>query len=693
MKYSAYSDVVSVTTQIPFQSDLAFYTKERSGLTLIDETADNDASILVSEFYKVNATDKIYGDKTRSSEKILDGNSYTIYFAFHAFETVEDGVTKDFIRLGGGTTTASKGIYIRIENKMMRTYIADGSAYIRTYMHANDAGDAGYLNKNCDFLISVNGTTKTVIFTIYNHLTDAVVFTKTVDASSLTFNINENTTYYEIMPKFAIITNFKKYQGVVFLANAKSDTYTTGLQIHIPHVLSGLDISGNNQYFHRLITSTKYKSLHQYMINKGYDEYYHPVNELNMYYPHDKNGDGIDLIWTGSGQSYSGMRMIKEAEGYTEKFNMIPDSKVRFSHSFFDRSNETIWNDTCRASDYYDSDNTKDFHVSELNQRILMSYLNDGYRGKLYVKVIDNSVITGQGGYSSLKEGYKLDSVILYSTDKKGSDNKNVLTYTGDIFSAVLDEGEVSYDTDGYVKLGVLKTNKPMFTIRIDDGYESAYTTMRSVLNGLNVKGSVNIHSELVGTTNGYTFMTWAQINTLISEGWEITSSGMYDNDWSDSDNFRLAETELMTSKQNIEAQGITCNHVIPNRHGISNPAVRYFAKKHGFLTCHAGNYYGSVHGTNPQAIDLFNLCAMSIDLEIDPEVDYYLDKADASTAIANLKAQLDLCVSQNRWAILYMHAPSANLITNLTEVIQYAIAQGITNVTMDEALENTEYL
>jgi hypothetical protein len=195
------------------------------------------------------------------------------------------------------------------------------------------------------------------------------------------------------------------------------------------------------------------------------------------------------------------------------------------------------------------------------------------------------------------------------------------------------------------------------------------------------------VDSQLVGTAG---YATWAELVILQSEGWEITSSGINQDDWGGSGVTEAqVETGVSTSKTEIEAQGLIRNHLIPNKYGQGNLASRYFAKKYGYVTCHCGYTYGSVNGTNPQIIDKYNLCAMACDIGSD----YNLADLPNATAIQNVKDQLDLCVSGNRWAIMYMHGYGVNLAAAVSDCIAYAQSIGITNVTMDEAIANSKYL
>ncbi len=663
---------------IPSKSDLAFRTTRRNGLTLTDGFGNN-ATILPKLFINDSGA-KIYGSRTNSYERCLDGGSYTYYLKFKQVYDANVVSVDDVVTFGGGYIAAWRGVQLRIKINKLEVYIADGSTALDHTLV--DAANTNLKGQGVfDVIVNVDYPNRKLIAGVYDSDNNLVGSAADIDISSLVFNNDMNAKAIEFESEICILDNFKKFDAVKTLTQCQTDSYRNDLQIHLANLYSSADISGNSRDFaHSGFTATDiyYDNLSSWGLDYGFDRAekygFDTIRDIardsdgNPYYPSLDAG----ALWIAS-------KTTKE-QNKDDYFHNLLDCKIRFTHSFFDRSNTTIWGASARSG-YYDSGNKKDFHISELNQRTLQKWLNDGYKGRLFVHISNNSIET--------RDRYLLKEIFLYENDKTSTDHLTVLNYTGDSMAAILSGGEVTYDGD-YVAIGYLKTTKPMFTIRIDDGYDNAYDDWRSVFNGLNIDPSMNIHSELVGTTESpYTFMTWTQIKTLISEGWEITSSGEYDNDWSALMLFTTLESELLGSKQTINSQGIICNHLIPNKHGIDNPSVSYLAHKNGYKTSHAGpNLYNST-GANPLIIDKFNLNAMPCDLA----GDYNLDQTPNATEIQNCKDQIDLCVSGNRWGIFYLHAYGTRLRDAIIEVINYAIAQGVENVTMDEALENTKYL
>ena len=132
-----------------------------------------------------------------------------------------------------------------------------------------------------------------------------------------------------------------------------------------------------------------------------------------------------------------GYTKYKDYSGVLTGLNMAL-CKVRFVNAFFDRSNAIIWKEAARGT-WYDVSNPKDFHITELNFKTLISYLNTGYAGMLYLKVRLNSIIEA--------DREVLTEVLLYPVDKTGNDEISILKYTGDISQAVVDgDGQYVFD-------------------------------------------------------------------------------------------------------------------------------------------------------------------------------------------------------------------------------------------------------
>jgi hypothetical protein len=199
-----------------------------------------------------------------------------------------------------------------------------------------------------------------------------------------------------------------------------------------------------------------------------------------------------------------------------------------------------------------------------------------------------------------------------------------------------------------------------------------------------------NQMGELVG---GVQFATWEEAQALHAAGWEICCHNREDDDYSHVEFADSVETNFELANTEQEAQSLPCNNYIGNKYSALNKSSGYYASKIGWGCVFSwGTVGGVTHGTNPQAINPYLLCSIATDISSGDGDPYYIDKASPTTEIANIKAQIDLCVSGNRWLVIMIHNYTANMATALTEVINYAKAADVEFVTAEEALENTSY-
>ncbi len=82
--------------------------------------------------------------------------------------------------------------------------------------------------------------------------------------------------------------------------------------------------------------------------------------------------------------------------------------------TFFDKSDTLIWKDDVRSSIYYDSDNTGDWHVSELEQEYLYEKVQDAYKYQLWSKISNNGTFKDIFLYGSQLTGDDINSAIKY---------------------------------------------------------------------------------------------------------------------------------------------------------------------------------------------------------------------------------------------------------------------------------------
>lgn len=671
----------------PDSADLEFYAKTRDGNTFIDNFS-NDATILTPCFLRVSDTAaSVLGDPTRSEEHWIDGNSYTCYFQMKQINDVAESGAADIVTFGGGRTATRRGMEFRTINGNLWFYICDGttqySQSLVTDINNNIKGNGVF-----DVFVTINGSTDSVFCGVYNSSGALVGSSMTQDISAFSYSANDNYQAIKFYSPSTVIDNFKKFTAIKTLVQCQTDSYRTDLQIHLPNVFAGADISGNAiDFSHSSLDETDihYTDINPWILEYGYDWYQYGLDPTYVRtIPYDTDGNAY-IPSRETAQPWVGTRIVRESDG-SARINAM-DSAIRFTNSFFDRSNATIWAAAARTG-YYNVSDPYFWHISELSQKTLYDWLNDGYRGRAYVHYSDNSI-----------ERYDrkiLKEIFVYATDRKTTENKEVLTYTGDLFAAVLDaQLEVTYDTENYVKLGTLMSAGPMLTIRFDDGFIDQFSDYKPFFDTYGISPLVGIHAAEVGTGN---YATWSTLLAAYNDtpAYEICSHNNYDNDYSTLSMVDIMEQDMIDGKDAQEAQGMDSNYHFGNRHSTSNPSIFYFAHKLGLRAQICASDYGEgrIHGANPRALNLFRLNAMGVDINLPAGHPYYLVPQPNTTAIANIKAEMDNVVSENEWLIIFIHTHNQDVEDGLAECLDYwETTLGQSFYSMSEALDNCKYL
>lgn len=750
------------------ESDLALKFDSRSGSNLVDSVSGETAEMLTSCFLQGAASSAYVGGNLGALERSLDGNSYTYHSKCRFLVDVPTSGTVYVLALGGGTTAGSRGIAITSVNNRGRVFANDGTLSGSGYYTAAAALNSTFAGKGLmDFYVVVNFATKRITGGFYDSTGALIGTALNMDISAFTFNNNDNWQSIRFSSKCFCFDNFKKYTGVVSLENCKLDNYTTGLQIHLPNVLAGIDHSTNAVDFNHIsVTSADitYQNLTSWIHDYGHALYSY---ENNYTVPNLITGE-LTTINRGAAFATKNFRVF--AERYGNGICDMSDGKIRFTNAFFDRSNTTIWNDVARGNyksvitlsgtggtatitinglakvatfdtdlsttamnfavanyeaykaigviinasneniislsnynttitaativnatgdlagtvvlySYYDASDTKVFDVSEMNQRKLMAMLNNGYRGRFYVHFNSNSIEEFDRDY--------IIAIYLYTTDIKGKDSIAPMLYTGDEFAIAKSGSTYIYDDDNYGKLGILKTTKPMIILRFDDTRDTHLSVVLPWLQGLGVnKAITGCHSGQVGQIiEGINFLDWPGTLQLYNAGWEICCHNRTDVDYNTVENLPIVESEFELAIAEQEAQGMSCNHYIGNRHSSGGVHIPFQSHKAGFLTHFAGAMYGvPQYSASDQSVNKYSLSGIPVD--IFPSSGFYLDQADPSVEIVNTKALIDLCKSEDRLLVIYMHS----YVVAMTEIIQYIQANNIDFVTASEALANMSY-
>jgi len=754
---------------VPYYPDLSMMIRSRSGLSLVDDYGSVN-TILTPEWLG-NGVGYFAGDKTRASERLFDGGTYTIYCKYRLVsDASESGAEKGLFEFGQSTiNSTSRGVQFNIFNGILHFSAGDGTnkSYLNitypTLFNATFRGQ-GYF----ELFLRIDGIAKTISCDFYKSSDDSILGTSIVDLdiSSWTFNNDDNEIYFRPCYSDHIASlNFKKFSAIKSLAQCRDDSYLTDLQIHQPLIYDGTDVSGNAQHFNAMAAMTferSYGSASSWLLDHGCSVYTHI----------DKSAEPIIICNSYAGSKILRTLQIASATVYgevaTPAANLLnhnlTDSKIRFTDAFFDRSNATIWKSIARADkravialsgtsgtasvtvngitatvtwrtnlfytayDFvyanayafneigitlmhnsnslifetkydttiteasiinlsltlngtatklkdYDSSNTKDFYIRELNQRSLINMLNVGYKGKLFVEMDDNSI--------EEESRTSLQSIFLYTIDKSGINQKKIFNFTGDIIAAVLDEyGAVTYDSDGYLKIGEKKSSKPMMTLRYDDSLADCFTGWKPLMDALGLVGVNAILPLDVGTSG--TYLSWVQVQRLLAAGWEICNHGVNEN-WTLMTKAQI-EAKLILTQDLIESYGITCKTLIP--HGVNRNAVDLRDLARQYYRSYNGHIIAATEGTNPAAMNFYDWQIILGDIA-------YSYGYDMTTpeGVAAAKAQIDIAIAQDRYLVFTMHAYTAPKAAGWSEVVAYAIAQGIDFVTIDEALNNFKYL
>ena len=213
-------------------------------------------------------------------------------------------------------------------------------------------------------------------------------------------------------------------------------------------------------------------------------------------------------------------------------------------------------------------------------------------------------------------------------------------------------------------------------TIIDDDGNAAVMSRLRPILAARGVPGSCAIITGSVGKAR---VMDWPQIETLLSEGWEMLGHGH---------EYTSNLTEHSVSDGSLQADFETCRSLLLD-HGAdpvgfvypqsaSNPAIRAAMRDH-----FAFSFAGAGIASQPVATDAIVRIAFGSWTSSNPTVRGNREKS----TLAYFQACVDEAVATDSWLVLMTHisAQPAAADTLLGEVLDYAIAQGMPVITPTE--------
>lgn len=285
------------------------------------------------------------------------------------------------------------------------------------------------------------------------------------------------------------------------------------------------------------------------------------------------------------------------------------------------------------------------------------------------------------------------------------------------------------------VKSWHTKAPRPILTLRLDDGLAQQYSWFQYLQNLTNfpsgaIKATICVNTAPMDA-EAATHITWAQAAEMEAAGWEIASHGDYhsldtlnprpcwqcegtglvDEEpcptcttgglfpltpavpgyvyfpyWYDIPaeyKEQVITEELVNSKASIEAQGLHVYNMIPPGYSQNDALGKELSTAY-YRSCHAGGSTAPKNGINLPVVDHYNICAGSIDLE-GREWDFRTVGATAAVTAA-----LDAAIADNLWVIVYWHGyyGNADFTTHLKAIIDYAIANDVEIVTLNEGLD-----
>lgn len=207
-----------------------------------------------------------------------------------------------------------------------------------------------------------------------------------------------------------------------------------------------------------------------------------------------------------------------------------------------------------------------------------------------------------------------------------------------------------------------------MVTFWFDDGPSTDYTAIYPLFDAQGEVGALSIITDTADAEGG---ITWTQINTMATAGWEIT------NHTKDHTNLTtLNEAQIVAELDDSQARFVA-NGLNPKLLAYPNNASNFLVRKL------ARERYRAARGTNggtinDYALNAFNLASVDMDDWTDLQIfkDFILQ-----------------AYRQDRWIIFYGHSGAYEVgdLEDLDELIDYAQSLGVSIVTPTQALESFE--
>ena len=424
-KESSASNVVNGTTFLPSYSDLSVWLASRSELNIIDSISADNAQIL-PVCGKTNGTDSYIKAPTATKDLSFTEITIEAYVMFKA-----SGSINIFGRNLTGNANGDIMLYLKQVDSTHR-YIS-------------------FLNYSTSYEVVSNININNSLNTLYHIIgTQSVsggmkLYVNGVDKGSSSYNaILASATEPFVAGAWLSSTVPSGFANMEIYSTRLYNVCLTAEELtarwNLQDVTRGLvlswdfmgdigsstehDRSGNDNHGTWIGTSPYYT----------YSQYGCKDNLNNGYKRYFKLGYSPICLPKLIGSTNYPTSIVIPA-GYIEQDEIIGSStkhnlagsKIRLPNkTVFDRSNTTTNNSFSRSASSYDSSNVTDWHIWESsNWNIITSYLNDGYQGIMFPKN------TWHEGLDGVNRSISLDELLLYNTNKTGSQLTNILHYTG----------------------------------------------------------------------------------------------------------------------------------------------------------------------------------------------------------------------------------------------------------------------
>lgn len=422
-------------------------------------------------------------------------------------------------------------------------------------------------------------------------------------------------------------------------------------------------------------------SLH--VMEHGYTEYYDELADTSeptpIFVPKKLDGTRRDMTATAivNGYEYMPDASLDLSHPGCELY------KLRFTDSFFDRSNTSIWGNAARLTSYYDSVNTKDFHPAELNQFLLHSWLNDGYKGRLFVKFLSHNFEGDYYGSVEKLHRSKLLEILYYNVNQIGIKQKKILEYTGDILAAVKDDtGKVLYDVNDQVQVGVLQSSKGRLIMRYDDGLYQQYLNWKPLVEQYGGRGVVCLISDFMGTD---IYMSAAQALEMQEDGWEMMTHAKDDTDM-----VAISGEDAAAIIHQVYSDLTALGFNIKNYAGHHTAWHNLYLRKASLADhrSHHIEYDENFSGINPVYMHYTRTWGVGLEHENDPNSPYHVN------GTSQFKSLMDRAKNENKILVLVSHHYQYEKSDiAIRDILSYANTINLPIGTWEDAYSEARYL